>query len=144
MRTYADEGRSGLRLVGREALLSLINDVRCGRADFEFILVYDVSRWGRFQDADESAYSEFNCKEAGIRVLYCAEEFENDGSFASTMQKFVKRAMAAEFSRDLSKAALLVLVLERRNSALMLPKLYVVTIDELLDVFHRGLIVGAH
>jgi hypothetical protein len=37
-----------------------------------------------------------------------------------------------------------VLVLERRNSALMLPKLYVVTIDELLGVFHRGLIVGAH
>jgi hypothetical protein len=34
------------------------------------------------------------------------------------------------------------LVLERRNSALMLPKLYVVTIDELLGVFHRGLIVG--
>lgn len=103
VRTYADEGRSGLRLVGREALLSLINDVRCGRADFEFILVYDVSRWGRFQDADESAYYEFICKEAGIRVLYCAEEFENDGSFASTMQKFMKRAMAAEFSRDLSR-----------------------------------------
>ncbi|MDR1661553.1 MAG: hypothetical protein LBR95_03895, partial [Azoarcus sp.] len=25
-----------------------------GKADFQIILVYDVSRWGRFQDADES------------------------------------------------------------------------------------------
>ena len=30
--------------------------------------------------ADESAYYEFVCKQAGIRVLYCAERFENDGS----------------------------------------------------------------
>jgi hypothetical protein len=34
-------------------------------------------------------------------------------------------------------------VLERRNSALTLPKLYVVTIDELLGVFHRGLDLGS-
>jgi len=58
----------------------LIDDVRSGVADFSAILVYDVSRWGRFQDADESAYYEFICKEAGITVHYCAEQFENDGS----------------------------------------------------------------
>jgi DNA invertase Pin-like site-specific DNA recombinase len=47
VRTYADEGRSGLRLAGREALTRLIADVQSGK-DFEAILVYDVSRWGRF------------------------------------------------------------------------------------------------
>jgi hypothetical protein len=35
-------------------------------------------------------------------------------------------------------------VLERRNSAIMLPKLYIVPLDELPGIFHRGLIVGAH
>jgi hypothetical protein len=35
-------------------------------------------------------------------------------------------------------------VLERRNSAIMLPKLYIVPLHELLGIFHRGLIVGAH
>jgi hypothetical protein len=35
-------------------------------------------------------------------------------------------------------------VLERRNSAIMLPKLYIVPLDKLLGIFHRGLIVGAH
>jgi hypothetical protein len=47
----------------------LISDVQNVRADFNVILVYDVSRWGRFQDTDESAYYEFICKVAGIKVL---------------------------------------------------------------------------
>lgn len=102
VRTYSDEGRSGLRLDGRDALKQLIEDVRNSRADFKIILVYDVSRWGRFQDADESAYYEYICKEAGIKVLYCAEQFENDGSLASTIIKNMKRAMAGEYSRELS------------------------------------------
>ena len=102
VRTYADEGRSGLDINGREALQNLIDDVRNGRADFRVILVYDVSRWGRFQDADESAYYEFICKEAGLQVLYCAEQFENDGSLTSTILKNLKRAMAGEYSRELS------------------------------------------
>ncbi|MCK1652698.1 recombinase family protein [Bradyrhizobium sp. 149] len=46
VRTYTDEGRSGLRIHRRQGLIELIDDVRSGRADFYHILVYDVSRWG--------------------------------------------------------------------------------------------------
>jgi DNA invertase Pin-like site-specific DNA recombinase len=102
VRTYADEGKSGLRLDGRDALRQLIEDVQRGDTDFEVILVYDVSRWGRFQDADESAYYEYICRRAGIAVEYCAEQFDNDGSPISTIVKGVKRAMAGEYSRELS------------------------------------------
>jgi DNA invertase Pin-like site-specific DNA recombinase len=102
VRTYADEGRSGVTMKGRHALKALIADVQQGRADFEIILVYDVSRWGRFQDADESAYYEFICKSAGISVIYCAELFENNGSMLATMLKVMKRTMAGEYSRELS------------------------------------------
>ena len=102
VRTYEDSGKSGLRFDGRDALKRLIDDVRGGAADFRAILVYDVSRWGRFQDADESAYYEFICKESGITVHYCAEQFENDGSLSSTIIKSMKRAMAGEYSRELS------------------------------------------
>jgi DNA invertase Pin-like site-specific DNA recombinase len=102
VRTYEDTGKSGLRLDGRDALKRLIDDVRSGAVDFSAILVYDVSRWGRFQDADESAYYEFICKEAGIAVHYCAEQFENDGSLSATIIKNMKRAMAGEYSRELS------------------------------------------
>jgi hypothetical protein len=45
VRTYADEGKSGLRLDGRDALKRLIDDVHSGRTDFTTILVYDVNRW---------------------------------------------------------------------------------------------------
>ncbi len=76
--------------------------MQSGNVDFQIILVYDVSRWGRFQDADESAYYEYICRRAGIQVTYCAEQFENDGSPVSTIVKGVKRAMAGEYSRELS------------------------------------------
>jgi DNA invertase Pin-like site-specific DNA recombinase len=102
VRTYMDEGRSGLRIKGRTGLIELINDVCSGNTDFDHILVYDVSRWGRFQDVDEAAYYEFICKLNGIRVEYCAEEFENDGSFWSSIGKCLKRGMAGEWSRELS------------------------------------------
>ena len=102
IRTYRDEGESGLKLKNRAGLAQLLNDVSSDQADFEYILVYDVSRWGRFQDVDESAHYEFICKQAGIKVAYCAEQFDNDGSMISSIVKNIKRVMAAEYSRELS------------------------------------------
>lgn len=102
LRVFEDSGRSGLRLDGREALQNLMSEVQSGLADFTAILVYDVSRWGRFQDADEGAYHEHVCSRAGIRVHYCGEQFENDGSIGSNLLKTVKRVMAGEYSRELS------------------------------------------
>jgi DNA invertase Pin-like site-specific DNA recombinase len=102
VRTYEDSGKSGLRIDGRRSLQQLIADVSGGVADFAAILVYDVSRWGRFQDADEPAHYEFLCRGAGIEIHYCAEQFENDGSIGATLIKSLKRAMAGEYSRELS------------------------------------------
>jgi DNA invertase Pin-like site-specific DNA recombinase len=102
VRTYADAGKSGLKIDGRDALKGLIADVQAATADFTVILVLDVTRWGRFQDADESAYYEYICRHDGIDVQYVAEQFENDGSPVSTIVKGVKRAMAGEYSRELS------------------------------------------
>ncbi len=50
----------------RKGLQKLIQDVIQGQASYRAILVYDVSRWGRFQDTDETAYYEFLCKSAGV------------------------------------------------------------------------------
>jgi DNA invertase Pin-like site-specific DNA recombinase len=102
VRTYADEGKSGLHLKGRTALIQLLSDVQRGIADFEIVLIHDVSRWGRFQDTDESGYYEYMCRRANVRVEYCAEQFQNDGTSLSALMKNIKRTMAAEYSRDLS------------------------------------------
>ena len=102
VKTYADDGKSGLILNGRRALQRLLDDVKSGGADFTVILVYDVSRWGRFQNTDQSAHHEWICNEAGVAVHFCAEQFQNDGSMGSGIMKTFKRYMAGEYSRELS------------------------------------------
>ena len=102
VRTYADEGKSGLNLGGRFGLQQLLNDVGEGRADYKALLVYDVSRLGRFQDPDEAATYELRLRRAGVDVQYCTEQFKNDGTIGSSIIKTVKRAMAGEYSRELS------------------------------------------
>jgi DNA invertase Pin-like site-specific DNA recombinase len=100
--TYEDAGRSGLNLEGRAGLQRLLADIETKQAEFETVIVYDVSRWGRFQNIDESASYEYRCHIAGVRIEYCAEPFLNDGSIGSDVLKAIKRSMAAEQSRVLS------------------------------------------
>jgi DNA invertase Pin-like site-specific DNA recombinase len=102
VRSFEDQGKSGTTLKRRRGLQELLQIVQSGSADFDLILVYDVSRWGRFPDADEAAHYEYLCKKAGIAVRYCAEQFENDNSTASNLLKALKRTMAGEYSRELS------------------------------------------
>jgi hypothetical protein len=52
---------------------------------------------------DEAAHYEFLCRNSGIPVRYCAEEFLNDDSLPSSVMKALKRAMAAEYSRELGE-----------------------------------------
>src|SRR4029077_18232794 len=66
--TYSDAAKSGLVLRRRGGLRQLLKDVVAGPVPYKVILVYDVSRWGRFQDTDEAAHYEFLCKSAGIPV----------------------------------------------------------------------------
>lgn len=103
VQSFFDDARSGLTLDRRPSLKALLNDVQTGAANFDVILVYDVSRWGRFQDADEAAYYEYLCKKSGVPLIYCAEDFENDGSLISTLAKALQRAEAADYSRRLSR-----------------------------------------
>src|SRR5215469_1890144 len=103
VQTYSDVGRSGVLLKGRPELAQLLNDVVRGDAPFRAVLVYDVSRWGRFQDCDEPAHYEFICKSAGVPVHYCAECFTNDNTLQSSIVKALKRTMAAEYSREMGE-----------------------------------------
>ena len=105
VRSYEDKGRSGLRFSNRRGLQSLIGDIVGRRADFDFVLVYDVSRWGRFGDVGRRAPTA-RCRylqTGGRQGVYCAEQFENDGSFiVRDLPKNIKRVGAGDFSRELS------------------------------------------
>ncbi|MFM0598410.1 recombinase family protein [Paraburkholderia dilworthii] len=115
VRDYEDAGISGLTLRERPALIQLLLDVESPARRFSTVLVYDVSRWGRFQDVDEAAFYEYACRRAGVNVIYVAEPFENDGSPAASVLKALKRAMAGEFSREMSRKVFLGLCLNVRR-----------------------------
>lgn len=100
--TYADAGKSGLSLKGRNGLKTLLKDALNPLRGFDAVLIHDVSRWGRFRDPDEAAHYEYLCRHAGVAVVYCAEPFENDFSPSAGILKNLKRVMAHEFSRELS------------------------------------------
>ena len=99
--SYEDEGRSGVHLKNRPALLRLLHDVTESR-QFSTVLVYDVSRWGRFQDTDAAAYYEYHCRLHGAAVIYVAEMFGEEVNPITALLKSMKRAMAAEYSRELA------------------------------------------
>lgn len=101
VKTYADLGRSGVVAKNRTGLSELLKDVVSGEAEYKAILVYDVSRWGRYPNSDEAAHYEYICSSSGIPLHYCAEAFVNDGTATSSLLKSLKRSMAAEFSREL-------------------------------------------
>jgi DNA invertase Pin-like site-specific DNA recombinase len=87
----------------RLGLSELLKDVVSRSADYKAILVYDVSRWGRFPNSDEAAHYEFLCASSGIPLHYCAEPFKNDGTATSSLLKALKRLRAADFSRELGE-----------------------------------------
>ena len=103
IKTYADAGKSGVIVKNRFGLRELLKDVVSGNAEYKAILVYDVSRRGRFPNNDEAAHYEFLCASSGIPLHYCAEPFQNDGTASSSLLKALKRSMVAEFSRELGE-----------------------------------------
>ena len=101
--TYSDEARSGLRYDTRPGMQQMLADAQSEESGFDAILVYDISRWGRFQDQDEAASLEFACRKARVQVHYCMDRFVNDGSPMSTVMKSLGRYMAADYSSKLSE-----------------------------------------
>jgi DNA invertase Pin-like site-specific DNA recombinase len=100
----ADEGKTGL-LADRPGFKNLFNNwiLNEEAPHFDYILVYDVSRWGRFQDQDEAAHYEFECKQRKKKVIYIARGFpKEEQQLISHLQTSIERYMAAEYSCQLS------------------------------------------
>jgi DNA invertase Pin-like site-specific DNA recombinase len=99
-----DEGKSGL-LAKRPGFERLFSDwIENPTAPFfNYILVYDVSRWGRFQNPDQSGYYEYLCTKHGKEVIYVSRGFTAPtNQLISSLETSIQRYMAAEYSRQLS------------------------------------------
>jgi len=98
----ADEGETGL-LDTRPAFQRLFaNWIENKDAPhFDYVFVYDVSRWGRFQNQNKAAHLEYECEKNGKEVVYVSMGFPTD-QLSASLQISVHRYMAAEYSRQLS------------------------------------------
>ncbi|QZY64072.1 recombinase family protein [Providencia rettgeri] len=101
VREYIDAGKSGLHAENRPEFLSMIQRVQSGQADFQHILVYDISRWGRFLNIDESGHYEQICTNEKIRVHYCAEPLLAGNDVGAQVFKVIKRWSAGDYCREL-------------------------------------------
>ena len=100
----ADEGETGL-VDTRPALKRLFaNWIENKNAPhFDYVFIYDVSRWGRFQDPDQAGYLTYLCKKNGKEVVYVSIGFPNvTDPLYTSLQIYMHRHMAAEYSRQLS------------------------------------------
>jgi DNA invertase Pin-like site-specific DNA recombinase len=103
IREFADRGKSGLSTEGRHEFNEMIRDyVEGGKEEIDFVLALDVSRWGRFQDTDLSAYYTGLCSVHGIRVVFTTIGFPRDGDLLHGLQLSIERYRAASYSRELS------------------------------------------
>jgi DNA invertase Pin-like site-specific DNA recombinase len=101
----ADEGISGL-LADRPGFGRIFTDwIENPQApSFQYILVYDVSRWGRFQDQDQAAHYVYLCKKHHKEVVYVSKGFPDASNpLFSSLEISIQRYMAAEYSRQLSE-----------------------------------------
>jgi DNA invertase Pin-like site-specific DNA recombinase len=99
---FADAGRSGLTAEGRPAFTEMMDRWVKQRADFDYVLCLDVSRWGRFQDIDLSAQYSAECKKHRKQVIYTTlgKPRENDPLYPVYVQ--FERFRAAQYSKELS------------------------------------------
>ncbi|CDH07945.1 Site-specific recombinase, resolvase family [Xenorhabdus bovienii str. oregonense] len=101
--TYDDAGKSGVTIAGRLALQKLLNDVIYRNIEIQAVLVYDVSRFGRFQDIDEAGYYNHIFKMNGVDIIFCAEHIPTkEHPLEAMLMLSIKRVGAADLSKNLS------------------------------------------
>jgi DNA invertase Pin-like site-specific DNA recombinase len=102
IKEFADHGKSGLSTEHRDAFNDMIENWVKKRDDFEFVLVLDVSRWGRFQDTDVSAVWSAQCKDHGKQVVYTTFGIPKKDDPIYPVYVMFERCRAAQYSQYLS------------------------------------------
>lgn len=103
IREFADRGKSGLSVEGRDEFNEMLRDyVEGGKEEFDYVLVLDVSRWGRFQETDLSAYYTGLCLQHGKQVIFTTIGFPKPDDLLHGLHLSIERYRAATYSRELS------------------------------------------
>jgi DNA invertase Pin-like site-specific DNA recombinase len=97
---------SGLTIDRDPAFLEMVRVAEHEPHGATYLVVYDVSRFGRLV-TEEKIYWEQRLKKQGrIQIVYVHEDFKNDGSLGDMLLKVVKHSEAHQFSVKLSEVTL--------------------------------------
>lgn len=100
----ADRGVTGL-IAKRPAFTELFDDWVYDKKspDFDYILVKDESRWGRWQEKDEAPYWTAECRHYGYKVIYATRGFPlEDDELAFDLLTTLNQHNASGLSKKLS------------------------------------------
>jgi DNA invertase Pin-like site-specific DNA recombinase len=100
---YVDDAISGASSEGRAAFLKLIQDAKHRDCPFQFVLVYDIKRFGRV-DNDEAGYYRYQLRHNGVEIIYVSEGFNGDDT--DDLLRPVKQWQARQELKDLSKVTI--------------------------------------
>ena len=92
--------RTGDQTTG--GLQQLLHDVTSYSVAFGAILVYDVSRWGRFQDTTRPHITNLSAEAPAFPSTIAPSTSRMTSTVSARSCKGPKRGMAAEYSRELS------------------------------------------
>lgn len=104
---FKDEGKSGITHQQRPDFMRLIRRIE-HRPDFQYILIYDRSRWGRPQDSAMNEYWEMHCKLRGVTLVSLDDPdlTLKPSDLSTRVKKMLKDEEASEYSKKLSRATL--------------------------------------
>jgi DNA invertase Pin-like site-specific DNA recombinase len=104
VKEFADRGVTGVVVDDRDAFNEMMRDYIHGpkREGLDYVLVYDVSRWGRFQKDDEAAHYSYECSSRGIGVVFSTMGFPKENDLFYNVYLNFERWRAAKYSQELS------------------------------------------
>ena len=100
---YEDDAISGTSVDGRRAFKQLQLDAKTPGRDWQYVLVYDVSRFSR-GNLDEAGHLRHEFYLVGVEIIYCNENLT--GGDADDLVVGVKQWMAQRYVKDLSKVTI--------------------------------------
>lgn len=104
LRWYTDDGISGSTGDERPEFQRMIEDAR-GKQDFQAVIAYDVSRFGRM-DGDETGYYRHLLRQTGVRILFSNETAANATDEVSEIIRPVLQAQKRKYLRQISRDTL--------------------------------------
>ena len=100
---FKDEGKSGTSFKNRPNFNNL-KRIAEGHPNFQFVLVYDESRWGRPMNPRESGYWKMHFDMHGVKVLIINSSSKQGDDIGSMVTEMVESAESSEYSKKLSRS----------------------------------------